>query len=82
MTSQQLIENYAALPRESQRQVEDFVEFLRQRNAPQSKALKERASEKRDLSQEPFVGMWKDGEIPDSSQWVRETRRSEWGESE
>jgi AbrB family looped-hinge helix DNA binding protein len=36
-------------------------------------------SKRRSLSDEPFVGMWRDREdMADSSEWVRTTRQREW----
>ena len=54
-------------------------EFLRQkyRNAPIAQPAK--ASE---IDKEPFIGMWSDREdLIDSSQAVRELRKSEWGDN-
>jgi len=65
----------ANLPPEAQRQVMDFIAFLRDRYAPgrlrKAKQLK--------LDDEPFVGMWQDrDDLKDSTRWVRETRAREW----
>ena len=75
----QLSQQYEDLPAEAQRQLADFAEFLRQkyRNAPMAQPAK--ASE---IDKEPFIGMWSDREdLIDSSQAVRELRKSEWGDN-
>ncbi len=76
MTQEKTWEDFAALPVEAQRQVADFIAFLRSRyeqpRAVQSAGLV-------DLSDEPFIGIWRDrADIQDSSQWVRDVRRREW----
>ena len=78
MTQQQLIDEYISLPDEAQRQVADFVAFLRQRyNVAHSRQQARTA----DLEKEPFIGMWCDRQdLKDSATWVRNTRRAEWGE--
>ena len=57
MTSEEIIKEYNALPLEARREVEDFVAFLRER-------YKKKRKETTDgnLSQDKFVGMWKDRE--------------------
>jgi len=78
MTQQQLIDEYSSLPDEAQRQVADFVAFLRQRyKAAQSMPQAHTA----DLENEPFIGMWRNrADLEDSTTWVRNTRKAEWGE--
>ena len=74
MTNEEIIREFAALPPEARREVEDFVAFLRQRY---NKKTEKKSDGK--LSEESFVGMWKDrGEFQDSSAWVREMRENEW----
>jgi len=69
--------DYAALPAEAQRQVADFIAFLRQRYRPAAGG-KPRTARWED---EPFVGMWRDREdLKDSAAWVRHLRGSEWAE--
>ena len=76
MTDEELLREINSLPPEGQRQLEEFVSFLRERyrdsrpgTAPTS-----------DLESEPFVGMWRDREdMRDSSAWVRNVRQSHWG---
>ena len=74
-----LSRQYEDLPAEAQRQLADFAEFLRQkyRNAPTSEPTKTT-----EIDKEPFIGMWSDREdVADSSQAVRELRKSEWVDS-
>jgi hypothetical protein len=57
--------------------LQDFLAFLRTRYknaaAPKNKPLP-------DLTQEKFVGMWRDREeMRDSSAWVRNIRTTHWG---
>ena len=68
--------DFAALPLEAQREVADFIAFLRQRY--QTPATGKQAR-KVDMSDEAFVGMWKDhADMQDSAEWVRDLRRREW----
>jgi hypothetical protein len=66
---------FNALPAEAQQEVSDFIAFLHSRK-PTSVRVPRR---KRKLSDEPFVGMWKDRkDIADSVEYVRELRRKHW----
>ena len=79
MAPQKLFDEYVALPVEAQRQVADFIAFLRQRYKI------DRATQKptqANLESEPFIGMWRNRQdLSDSSSWTRKVRKSEWGES-
>jgi hypothetical protein len=76
MTNEEILREINSLPVEAQRQIEDFVAFLRQRY--QSSSLAETA--KTDLAAEEFIGMWRDREdFQDSTAWVRNVRQSHWG---
>lgn len=79
MVPQKLFDEYVALPVEAQRQVADFIAFLRQRYKI------DRATQKpaqANLESEPFIGMWSNRQdLSDSSSWTRKVRKSEWGES-
>ena len=76
MTNEEILREINSLPPEAQRQLEDFISFLRARyrssqpkNPPTS-----------DLESEAFVGMWRGREdMRDSSAWVRNVRQSHWG---
>ena len=79
MTQKQLIEEYTSLPDEAQRQVADFVAFLRERYKIEHSV---QSSGSADLENEPFIGMWHNRQdLEDSTTWVRNTRKSEWSES-
>jgi len=76
MATPRIIQDIASLPPEAQKQVSDFVAFLktRYRVAPRKKTRRGK------LKDEPFFGMWKDrDDMRDSTKWVRELRQREWG---
>jgi hypothetical protein len=78
MTLTQISQEIDSLPPEAQKQVADFIAFLKTRYKPVSK----RRVKKGNLENEPFVGMWKDREdMRDSVQWVKELRQREWNRS-
>ena len=69
--------DYSSLPAEAQRQVADFIAFLRQRYGTARPARRQVGN----LEDEPFVGMWRDREdMRDSTAWVRRLREREWTE--
>jgi hypothetical protein len=76
MENYRILQEIASLPPEAQKQVLDFVAFLKTRygtapSAPRARRVR--------LAEEPFVGMWRDREdMPDSSEWVRALRHREW----
>jgi hypothetical protein len=70
--------DFEKLPQEAKRQVEDFISFLLER--ARSGNRKRQSVPLTSLEDEPFIGMWKDRtELEDSSKWVRDLRKSEWG---
>jgi hypothetical protein len=77
MEPQNINNDIAALPPEAQRQVIDFIEFLKIRYKkirPDKKTIQNK------IANDPFIGIWEDREdMKDSNQWVRSTRESEWG---
>ncbi len=76
MTNEEILREINSLPPEAQRQLEDFISFLRERY----KEAKPKTSPTSDLESEAFVGMWRDREdMSDSSAWVRNVRQSHWG---
>jgi hypothetical protein len=78
MTHQQLIDEYTSLPDEAQRQVADFVAFLRQRHKTVQSVQQSPVT---GLENEAFIGMWRDHpDLKESTAWVRRTRTEEWGE--
>jgi len=76
MNTTELIRDFSSLPPEAQREVFDFVAFLKSRYpiTPAQPSKKPGI-----LAEEPFIGMWKDREdMQDSTDWVRDQRRKEW----
>lgn len=77
MEQEKIIEDISNLPPEAQRQIVEFIDFIKSRY-PQT--IKEKQSGLVSLTDELFVGMWKDREdIKDSGKWLRNIRKSEWG---
>lgn len=78
MNIQTVMEGFSSLPPDAQRQVVDFIEFMKNRYQVAKPARKKVA--RASLAQESFIGMWRDRrDMQDSTQWVRELRRKEWG---
>jgi hypothetical protein len=76
MEATNLIRDIGSLPPEAQKQVTDFVAFLKTRYPVAQTARKAKRTR---LADEPFIGMWRDRqEMKDSSAWVRRCRESEW----
>lgn len=79
METARILQDITSLPPEAQKQVADFVAFLKTRyrtpaSAPEAKRVK--------LAEEAFVGMWRDrDDMRDSSEWVRQLRQREWDRS-
>jgi hypothetical protein len=79
MTQQELLNEFFSLPAEAQRQVMDFIAFLRQRY-PVVEPISE--SPDVDLVNNSFIGMWRDRQdLADSTAWVRNVRENEWSKS-
>lgn len=76
MTHEELLREFASLPPEAQRRVADYINFLREQYVRSDIAAE---AEFADLTQDGFVGMWRDhDELQDSSAWVRGNREREW----
>jgi hypothetical protein len=76
METKNIASEMESLPPEAQKQVIDFVAFLKARyaSAPDSKQAK-----RTKLAKEPFIGMWRTRkDMQDSSSWVRCLRQREW----
>jgi len=75
MEPEKIYNDISNLPPEAQRQVADFISFLKTRyKKPQKTASRN------NISNDPFIGIWKDrDDMKDSSKWVRNLRASEWG---
>ena len=77
MTNEEILREIASLPVEAQRQIEEYVAFLRERYKT---SLNNKTEPLPDLRSEPFIGMWKDREdMRDSAAWVRSVREKHWG---
>ena len=73
MEASLLVQDIASLPPEAQKQVLDFVAFLKLRYPASSRGRKAKRTR---LVDEPFIGMWRDREeMKDSSAWVRPLRQ-------
>jgi hypothetical protein len=76
MTQEDLLNEFFALPPESQRQVLSFIAFLRHNYALIEPTL---STQDVDLVNHPFIGMWRDRQdLANSTAWVRHLRESEW----
>lgn len=65
---------FSALPPDLQKQVLDYIAFLKTRYASTRKKTTKRIP----LDQEPAIGMWRDRQdMKDSTAWVRNLRSSE-----
>jgi hypothetical protein len=75
MTHEEILQEITSLPLEGQRQVIDFIAFVRQRYGQTQ--LNEKTA--LNTNTESFVGMWQDrDDLKDSSEWVRRIRETEW----
>lgn len=79
MNQEELWREIKSLPPMAQREVADFVAFLRNRYKPPCPTGR---SKKTELTDEPFVGIWRNREdMEDSTKWVRTIRSREWATS-
>ena len=77
MNRDKVWKNFIDLPPEAQRQVVDFIVFLRTRYSP---SRPRRGAKPTKLVNESFVGIWRSRkDFQDSTAWVRHVRQSEWG---
>ena len=60
MTDEEILREINSLPPEAQRQLEDFIFFLRERY----KNAQPKTASTSDLESEAFVGMWRDHHAP------------------
>ncbi|OQX03974.1 MAG: hypothetical protein BWK80_54580 [Desulfobacteraceae bacterium IS3] len=71
-----ILKEIDSLPKEAQKEVSDFIAFLKTRY-PVSRNI--RKSKRIRLADEPFIGMWQGREdMRDSTAWVRRLRSREW----
>jgi len=67
------------LPPEAQRQVYDFIDFIKSRYQKIQQGQKAVPNK---IINEPFIGIWKNRkDMSDSSKWVRTKRESEWNDA-
>jgi hypothetical protein len=72
MNTTQLLNEIEQLPPEAQQKIEAFIISMKELYP----------SKKTKLSEEEFVGMWSNRlEMQDSTEWVRNTRKSEWSKN-
>ncbi len=75
MTQQDLLDEFVSLPLDAQRQVTDFISFLRQKYQTKTPVSGNDA----EINGDEFVGMWSDREdLSNSTEWVRNIREKEW----
>ena len=76
METTKIAEEIKSLPVEAQREVIDFVAFLKTRYPVWRTIRKDRQAK---LTDEPFIGMWRGREdMRDSVAWVKSLRQHEW----
>lgn len=79
MEQSNVLTEFDTLPPEAQRQVVDFIAFLQTRYRL---TVKEKTKSMPKLSDEKYVGIWRNREdLKDSRAWVRNSRATEWGNS-
>ena len=75
MTQQDLLDEFVSLPVEAQRQVTDFISFLRQQYQVKAPVRGNDAP----IQEDEFIGMWSDRkDSAESTDWVRDLRSKEW----
>ena len=76
METPNIVREITSLPPEAQKQILDFMAFLKTQYQPAPTAKKVRRTK---LANEPFIGMWKTRrDMQDSTVWVQNLRRHEW----
>ncbi|MFN8486953.1 MAG: hypothetical protein U0350_05120 [Caldilineaceae bacterium] len=80
MNQETLWQAYNKLPRDAKQIVDELITFLTVRYpSVQVKSRKRSPVKKRELTEEPFIGIWKDREeLTDSTSWLRSIRENEW----
>ncbi len=73
---EKIISKFANLPPEAQKEVADFISLLYELYQGPSDL---QPIQKKKLTQEEFIGIWKDrSDMEDSTSWVRDIRKKEW----
>jgi hypothetical protein len=79
MEATNIAHEIASLPPEAQKQVIDFMAFLKARYSPPAPIKKTKRTK---LAKEPFIGMWRTRrDMQDSTAWVQSLRQQEWERS-
>jgi len=79
MTTADILKEIDSLPMEQQKEVSDFIAFLKSRYTVPMTVRKNRRIR---LADEQFIGMWQGREdMRDSTGWVRNLRSREWENS-
>ncbi len=75
MNNQSILKDISILPLNAQREVIDFIDFLKTRYATESKDQK-KALSATPIEDEIFIGMWHNRkDLEDSSEWVKKSER-------
>ena len=80
-TQQQIQQDLSRLPEDMLQEVWDFAMFLQEKRKQNVvlRGMKTTQANNQPLSQEPFIGIWKNRqEMTDSSEWVKQLRKEEW----
>ena len=80
-TQQQIQQDLSRLPEDMLQEVWDFAMFLQEKRKQHGvlRQIKTKQVNNQPLSQEPFIGIWKNRqEMTDSSEWVKQLRKEEW----
>ena len=78
MDTAKIICDLSVLPITQQKEIADYIEFLKKRykKTPSARTSRPR---KQKLSTESFIGIWQNRkDMKDSISWVRNTRLTEW----
>jgi hypothetical protein len=79
METANIVRDIASLPPEAQKEVTDFVAYLKARYHTARPVKRTRQTK---LADEPFIGMWRNRQdMQDSTAWVRDLRQQEWERS-
>ena len=78
MKTDQAWQDFLTLSVEARKQVCALITFLKQQHQTADAAPDQKVS---NISEEPFIGIWKDrDDMTDSDEWVRGVRAREWRE--
>ncbi len=76
MEENKIYDDILNLPPEAQRQVSDFVDFLKYRYQKSQQASQTRKDR---IIDSPFIGIWENRkDMANSTRWVRNLRKSDW----